>query len=81
MGDLGYVGTEMILPYKSSKSHKLSVTQKGANKKHARARIVVEHVFAALKQFRILSGRWRSSLAYYNDIFMSIAGLYNLKRA
>src|SRR3989338_2674758 len=81
MGDLGYVGTEMILPYKSSKSHKLSVTQKGANKKHARARIVVEHVFAALNQFRILSGRWRSSLAYYNDIFMSIAGLYNLKRA
>lgn len=81
MGDLGYIGTDMFLPYKSSKLHKLSSKQKEANKKHSRVRIVVEHVFAALKQFRILSGRWRNSLTYYNDIFTTVCGLYNLKRA
>lgn len=80
MGDLGYMGTTMLLPKKSSKLHKLTETQKQANKAHARVRIVVEHVFASLKQFRILSHRFRNNLAYYNEIFITVCGLYNLKR-
>lgn len=81
LGDLGYIGTNMILPYKSSKLHKLTEKQKAYNTAHSRVRIVVEHVFAHLKQFRILAHRFRNSLRYYNDIFMTIAGLYNLKRS
>lgn len=87
IGDLGYIGTNMIVPVKSSKLHKLTKKQKSYNKAHSRVRIVVEHlqylrhVFAALKQFRILSGRWRNSLAYYNQIFTVVCGLYNLKRS
>lgn len=80
MGDLGYLGTEMLLPFKSSKLRKLTELQKDSNKAHSRVRIVVEHVFAHLKQFRILAHRFRNNLVYYNDIFVSIAGLYNLKR-
>ncbi len=81
IADLGYVGTRMLLPFKSSKLHALTEAQKNSNKTHARVRIVVEHVFAGLKQFRILSYRFRNNLAYCNDIFISVAGLYNLKRA
>lgn len=81
IGDLGYIGTNMIVPSKSSKLHRLTKKQKSCNKAHSRVRIVVEHVFAALKQFRILSGRWRNSLVYYNQIFTVVCGLYNLKRS
>lgn len=81
VGDLGYMGTDMILPFKSSKLHKLTKRQKAYNRTHSHMRIVVEHVFAHLKQFRILAHRFRNSLAYYNDIFITVAGLYNLKRS
>lgn len=81
LGDLGYLGTHMIVPCKSSKLHHLTKRQKAYNRTHARIRIVVEHVFAHLKQFRILASRFRNNLRYYNDIFMIIAGLYNLKQS
>jgi hypothetical protein len=48
-GDLGYPGTPMALPKKSSQRHKRTDTQKEANKAHSRIHIVVEHVFASLK--------------------------------
>ena len=79
IGDLGYLGTNMRLPFKSSKYHKLTLRQKKHNLLHSRIRIVVEHVFAHLKQFRILASRFRNKLIYYNDIFITVAGLYNLK--
>lgn len=79
MGDLGYLGTDMRLPFKSSKYHKLTLKQKKHNLAHSRVRIVVEHVLAHLKNFRILASRFRNKLSYYNDIFMTVAGLYNLK--
>lgn len=79
LGDLGYLGTTMKLPFKSSKYHKLTEKQKKHNLAHSRVRIVVEHVFAHLKKFRILASRFRNKLTYYNDIFITVAGLYNLK--
>jgi len=81
LGDLGYLGTTMLLPFKSSKYHKLTKKQKKHNLNHSRIRIIVEHVFAHLKKFRILANRFRNNLAYYNDIFMTVAGLYNLKQS
>jgi len=80
LGDLGYLGTNMRLPFKSSKLCKLTKKQKKYNLAHSRRRIVVEHVFAHLKQFKILANRFRNNLAYYNDIFMTVAGLYNMRR-
>jgi len=81
MGDLGYLGTDMLLPHKSSKFKKLTKKQKVENKKHSSVRIVIEHVFASLKQFRILADRFRGHLEYYNQYFRIVCGLYNLRHA
>lgn len=79
--DLGYLGTGLALPHKSSKLHPLTLNQKRYNKRHAVSRIVIEHVFAALKQFRILAHRFHNTLARYNAVFQIVCGLYNLRRA
>lgn len=79
--DLGYLGTNLSLPQKASKLHPLTEKQKRANKRHASVRIAIEHVFASLKQFRILAQRWRSALSGYHQTFTIVAGLYNLRRA
>lgn len=79
IGDLGYSGTDMRLPHKSSKLRKLTEEQKADNKAHAKVRIVVEHVFASLKQFRLLSDRFRGNLKNYDQYFRIVCGLHNLK--
>lgn len=81
LGDLGYLGVPIAVPHKSSKLHALTKREKNSNRAHAKRRIVVEHVLAALKQFRILSQRFRNGLARYNRAFVIVAGLYNLRRA
>lgn len=80
LADLGYLGTGLHIPHKSSKYHPLTRKQKKENQEHSKERIVVEHVFASLKQFRILSQRFRNRLSSYNDIFKMVAGIYNLRR-
>lgn len=78
LADLGYVGIPWKLPYKSSKLHKLTQEQREHNKKHARRRIIVEHVFAHLKKFHILKDRYRNPISRYNLTFKNICGLRNL---
>lgn len=78
LADLGYLGTDCIIPIKSSKFHQLTIKQKQANKKHSVLRIPIEHVFAHLKKWRILANRFRSSLKNYNTIFRIICGLRNM---
>lgn len=80
-GDLGYLGTNIAIPIKSSKLHPLTQRQKERNTGHSRKRIIVEHVFASLKTFRILADRFRGSLAYYHQYFVIVCGLRNLARA
>jgi hypothetical protein len=77
LADLGYLGTSWELPHKSSKHHPLTEKQREDNKKHAKRRIVVEHVFAHMKQFRILGNRYRNPIRRYNLTFKNIAGLRN----
>lgn len=79
LGDLGFVGIPITLPNKSSKFQKLTKKQKKQNKQHSTIRIVVEHVFAHLKKWKMLSNRFRNALVTYNQKFTIIAGLYNLK--
>jgi hypothetical protein len=43
--------------------------------------MTVEQVFAPVKQFRVLACQFRNNLAYYNDIFINIYKLYNLKQS
>lgn len=80
-GDLGYLGTNITIPFKSSKLHSLAKSQKDFNKRHSKKRIVVEHVFASLKSYRILSDRFRGSLVNYHQYFLIVCGLYGFARA
>lgn len=80
-GDLGYLGTNIAIPCKSSKLRPLTQRQKERNTRHSRKRIIVEHVFASLKTFRILSDRFRGSLVHYHQYFLIVCGLRNLARA
>jgi len=77
LADLGYLGTDWIIPHKSSKYHPLTDKQKKDNKKHAQKRILVEHVFAHLKKFHILKDRYRNPIGRYNLTFKNICGLRN----
>lgn len=81
LADLGYVGTGCIIPEKSSKLHTLTIIQKKNNKEHSILRIPIEHVFAHLKQWKILAHRFRSSLKNYNMIFRTVCGLRNMMMA
>lgn len=80
-GDLAYLGTNITIPFKSSKLHPLTEQQKDHNTRHSRKRIIVEHVFASLKVFRILADRFRGSLINYHSYFLIVCGLRNLARA
>jgi len=76
---MGYLGTNLHLPYNALKYQLLTKEEQVHNKKHSHIRIVVEHVFTSLKQWRILSHRFRNALKTYNAKFVIVAGLYNLK--
>lgn len=80
-GDLAYLGTNITVPFKSSKLHSLTQRQKDRNTRHSGKRIIVEHVFASLKTFRILADRFRGSLINYHSCFLIVCGLRNLARA
>lgn len=80
-GDLAYLGTNIAIPFKASKLHSLTQKQKDRNKRFSRKRIVIEHVFASLKAYRILADRFRGSLANYHQYFLIVCGLRNLARA
>jgi hypothetical protein len=80
-GDLGYLGTNLTIPHKSSKLHSLTKTQNLFNERHSRKRIIVEHVFAFLKCWGILANRFRGHLEHYHQYFVIVCGLYNLARA
>lgn len=78
--DLGYLGTNIAIPFKSSKLHPLTKWQRYRNTLHSRRRIIVERVLASLKVFRILSDRFRGSLIHYHQYFLIVCGLRNLAR-
>lgn len=75
--DLGYVGTECQTPIKKPKGKYLTPEQKRYNQQFSKERIIVEHIIAHLKKFRILSYKFRNRISSYNLIFKNIAGLRN----
>lgn len=79
-GDLGYLGTNIAIPHKSSKLHSLTKAQTLFNLRHSRKRIIVEHVFALLKSYQILANRFRGHLEHYHQYFVIVCGLYNFAR-
>ncbi len=80
-GDLGYLGSDIVIPCKSSKLHSLTKKQTLFNTRHSRKRIITEHIFALLKSYRILADRFRGHLENYNQYFLIVCGLCNFARA
>jgi transposase len=81
--DSGYQGLQgehpdVEIPYKKSKHHPLTKDEKAYNHGLSRFRVRVEHAFAKLKSFRMLSERYRYPKATYAAKFAIIAGIVNL---
>jgi transposase len=82
--DSGYQGINKRtknarIPIKKSKKKPLSYWQKVYNKIISKRRIKVENMIAEIKNFRILSNRYRNKRRRYNLKFNIIGGIVNLK--
>ena len=69
LADKGYQGIKKYhhfsqTPKKKPRKGKLSVAQRKESKKLAKERIIIENVFAHLKRFRILQGRYRNRTVF-----------------
>lgn len=86
MMDMGYIGVQKmhqnsITPIKNSKLHKLSKDEKWYNSQVSKIRIVIEHVNAFLKKFKILSTRFRNRRKNFKLYMSFICGIYNFETA
>lgn len=84
--DLGYQGitdyhSNVEIPKKSSKNHKLTQDDKKENQLKASKRIYVEHINAKIKTFQILKQKYRNRRKRYNLRVNLISALINLDRA
>ncbi|MCL2335825.1 MAG: transposase, partial [Firmicutes bacterium] len=62
--DLGYLGIDKLhlnslIPIKESKNHKLTKKEKMFNKKLAQRRVIIEHINAKIKTFKITAYPYR----------------------
>ena len=81
MGDKGYQGIQedhyAILPDKKPKGKELSLEQKARNKRISKVRIVVEHTFGKIKNYQVVSQRYRHPKDSHDAVFGIVAGLVN----
>ncbi len=81
--DSGYQGYQkdhpaLEIPYKKSKKKLLTKDEKEYNHALSRLRIRVEHAFARMKRFRILSDRYRYPRPKHTAKFAIIASIANI---
>ena len=82
-GDSGYQGLEadhlkqFVIPQKKPQGIELTESQKQTNTTISKVRVKVEHPFAWLKHFGILSQTFRSRISKAHQPFINIACLYN----
>jgi len=85
--DLGYDGIkdeypelDVMIPFKRRRGGgELTVTQKGFNRRLAKARVIVEHTISRLKKFRIMGEKFRNRLRHYDTMTEIVSGLVNLR--
>jgi hypothetical protein len=80
--DLGYKGIEKFhvnskIPRKESKYYKLSEKDKAYNKRLARKRVIVEHINAKIKTFKIMAYPYRNHCKRHLLRMSLICGLIN----
>ena len=83
--DLGYIGIQKFhsnieIPKKNSKLHKLTKDDKLDNQLKASKRIYIEHINAKIKTFQILKYKYRNRRKRYNLRVNLICGLINFDR-
>lgn len=77
-GDLGFLGTSLIIPIKKPKGKELTAAQKQSNHRHSSKRIVVEHGIGKMKIWRSCRDQFRGLRKNHTLMFKNIAGLHNL---
>ena len=85
--DGGYMGIQDYLlgvtakvPHKKPKGGKLTATKKAQNKAHSKRRVPVENVFAHVKNWKRMSGRYDGTAEEFNVEFNGICGMYNKRK-
>jgi hypothetical protein len=84
LADLGYLGIEALhdnsqIPKKSSKNHKLTEREKVYNKRLARKRVVIEHINAKIKTFKITAYPYRNHRRRHLLRMTLICGIINFE--
>ena len=82
LADKGYQGIQKYhylsqTPKKKLRKFTFSSLDRKVNKKLAQERVGIENVFAHLKRFRILQGRYRNRRKRFGLRFNLIAAIYN----
>jgi len=83
--DLGYLGIEQLhenslIPIKESKHYKLNKQEKAYNKKLARLRVVIEHINAKIKTFKIMAYPYRNRRRRHLLRMSLICGIINFEK-
>ncbi len=82
--DGGYMGIDDyflgIVADKNPKDYELSAIKKAQNKAHSSKRISVEHVFAYVKNWKIIYGIYEDTVKEFNAEFNGVCGLYNKRK-
>jgi len=82
--DLGYLGIEKLhanslIPIKESKKYKLTESEKIYNKNLAQERVVIEHINAKIKTFKIMSYPYRNHRTRHLLRMSLICGVINFE--
>ncbi|MDR2478156.1 MAG: transposase [Treponema sp.] len=80
--DLGYLGIDKLhpnsrIPKKPSKHHKLTKREKAYNKRLARKRVIIEHINAKIKTFKIMACPYRNHCQRHLLRMSLICGIIN----
>ena len=83
-GDCGYVGILKLhknscTPFKKSKGGELAAVEKAENRRFARIRILVEHLNAKIKVFKVVAYRYRNRRRRFGLRMALICGVINFE--
>ncbi|MBI1883579.1 MAG: transposase [Chlamydiae bacterium] len=77
-GDTAYLGTSLIVPFRTPKKQKLTPDQKIYNRIHSSLRVVVEHGIGKMKIWQSMAQRYRNKRRGHTLMMKNIAGLHNM---
>lgn len=77
-GDLGFLGTSLVVPIKKPKGGELTEEQKASNHRLSSQRIVAEHGIGKMKIWRICRDQFRGRRKNHTLMFKNVAGFHNL---